>query len=113
MLVVWVQTSDAAEVEAIKAGVAVLKRVCRQRTTVAWKDWRHSVEEQKRVALQVAPSFFLLPPDFSFHLSSFLFPSFFLCRRMFDGSAETFSVWLQRSPAPVSHACMYYRLSMN
>lgn len=48
-----VQTSDAAEVEAIKAGVAVLKRVCRQRTTVAWKDWRHSVEEQKRVALQV------------------------------------------------------------
>lgn len=54
------QTSDTAEVEGIKAGVAVLKRVCRQRTTVAWKDWRHSVEEQKRVALQVCPLFSFL-----------------------------------------------------
>ncbi|BDA49326.1 probable kinetochore protein spc7 at C-terminar half [Coccomyxa sp. Obi] len=46
------QTSNAEEVEGIKASVAVLKRVCRQRTMVAWKDWRQSVEDAKRNALQ-------------------------------------------------------------
>lgn len=61
MLTAWMQTSNVEEVESIKASVAVLKRVCRQRTMVAWKDWRQSVEDARRNALQVAPTAFSLP----------------------------------------------------
>jgi hypothetical protein len=47
------QVGEPGEVEGIKAGAAVLKRLCRQRTLQAWKEWRRSVEAAKRAALQV------------------------------------------------------------
>ena len=57
------QVGEPGEVEAIKAGVAVLKRLCRQRTLQAWKEWRHSVEAGRRGALQVGmPLRLLLRP---------------------------------------------------
>ena len=46
-----VATIDGAE--AIKASVAVLKKVCRQRTMVAWKEWRASMEAHSGASLRV------------------------------------------------------------
>ena len=38
----------------MKEAVATLKRLCRQRTMLAWKQWRESIErETKAPALQV------------------------------------------------------------
>jgi hypothetical protein len=47
------QVGDAAEVEAVKAGAAALKRLCRQRTLSAWKEWRASAEAAQGAVLQV------------------------------------------------------------
>ena len=41
------------EAEQLKAAAAVLKRLFRQRTAVAWKDWRASVEDDHAASLQV------------------------------------------------------------
>ena len=39
----------------MKEAVATLKRLCRQRTVLAWKQWRESIElETKAPALQVS-----------------------------------------------------------
>lgn len=48
----------------MRASVAVLKRVCRQRTIIAWKDWRATVEEHKGKVLKVCV------------LLSFIYPMF-------------------------------------
>ncbi len=41
------------DAEAIKASVAALKKVCRQRTMVAWKEWRASMEAHCGALLRV------------------------------------------------------------
>jgi len=48
-------TQGAGEDEAaqLKAAAAALKRLCRMRTSVAWKDWRASVEAEHAATLQV------------------------------------------------------------
>jgi hypothetical protein len=48
-------TQGAGEHEAaqLKAAAAALKRLCRMRTSVAWKDWRASVEAEHATTLQV------------------------------------------------------------
>ena len=39
----------------MREAVATLKRLCRQRTVLAWKQWRESIErETKASALQVS-----------------------------------------------------------
>ena len=48
-----VQRAGGREAEQLKAAAAVLKRLCRQRTAVAWKEWRASVEADYASALQV------------------------------------------------------------
>lgn len=39
----------------MKAAVVELKKVCRQRTMVAWKEWRASMEAHRGASLQVRP----------------------------------------------------------
>ena len=47
------QVAGTEDAEAIKASVAALKRVCRQRTMVAWKEWRASMEAHCGASLRV------------------------------------------------------------
>ncbi|KAK9814135.1 hypothetical protein WJX72_001123 [[Myrmecia] bisecta] len=47
-----VQLAGGAEVDHIKRSVALLKKVCRQRTLVAWKEWRASMEAHRGTSLQ-------------------------------------------------------------
>ncbi|KAK9836170.1 hypothetical protein WJX81_006581 [Elliptochloris bilobata] len=46
------QRADAREAEQLKAAAAALKRLCRQRTAVVWKEWRASVEAEHLASLQ-------------------------------------------------------------
>lgn len=46
------QRAGARESEQLKAAAAALKRLCRQRTVVAWKEWRTSVEAEHLGFLQ-------------------------------------------------------------
>ena len=40
----------------MKEEVATLKRLCRQRTVLSWKEWREAVEKDRRQpTLQVRP----------------------------------------------------------
>ena len=47
------QVAVTEDAEAIKASVAVLKKVCRQRTMVAWKEWRASMAAHCGASLRV------------------------------------------------------------
>lgn len=49
------QVAGGEELEAMKAAVVELKKVCRQRTMVAWKEWRASMEAHRGASLQVRP----------------------------------------------------------
>ena len=42
------QECSPAEAETVREAVATLKRLCRQRTMLAWKEWRESVEAEKK-----------------------------------------------------------------
>ena len=52
----------------VKAGVVDLKKVCRQRTLTAWKEWRASMEQHRGASLRVrTPPLYtdaLCPPPF-------------------------------------------------
>lgn len=41
----------------MKAGVVNLKKVCRQRTLTAWKEWRASMEQHRGASLRVSAPF--------------------------------------------------------
>ena len=47
------QAANPDDHEAIKCGAQALKRLCRLRTTVAWKEWRATIEAQRASSLQV------------------------------------------------------------
>lgn len=50
------QGASPEEADAVKENVARLKRLCRQRTVLLWKEWREAVEkDQKAPALLVRP----------------------------------------------------------
>ncbi len=51
--VVGPQVAGTEDAEAIKASVAALKKVVRQRTMVAWKEWRASMEDHCGASLRV------------------------------------------------------------
>jgi hypothetical protein len=46
-----VQTAAPAELETLRSSVALLKRVCRARTAVAWKEWRARQEADRSSSL--------------------------------------------------------------
>ena len=46
-----VQTATASQLEGLRAEVALLKRVCRARTAVAWKEWRAKQEADRAGSL--------------------------------------------------------------
>lgn len=48
------QVASGDELEGMKSAVVALKKVCRQRTMVAWKEWRASMEAHRGAGLQVA-----------------------------------------------------------
>ena len=51
----------------MKEAVATLKRLCRQRTVLSWKEWREAVEKDRRqptLQVRCPPSHFhWLPPS--------------------------------------------------
>lgn len=47
LLFALLQLATGNELAEVKRRVGVLKRVCRQRTQGAWKEWRTSMEEQR------------------------------------------------------------------
>lgn len=49
--VVCLQVGSGAELAEMKRRAGLLKRVCRQRTQAAWKEWRHSMEAQRHASL--------------------------------------------------------------
>ena len=47
------QSASAEDHEAIKCGAQALKKLCRLRTNLSWKEWRATMESQKGTSLQV------------------------------------------------------------
>ena len=58
------QLTSGTELAEVKRRVGLLKRVCRQRTQGAWKEWRASMEQHK--ATWLANHLTLLHQDHSF-----------------------------------------------
>ena len=42
------QGCSPQEADTVKEAVATLKRLCRQRTVLSWKEWREAVEKDRR-----------------------------------------------------------------
>lgn len=51
------QNASQEDHDAIKAGAQALKKLCRVRTNLSWKEWRVSMEAQRSASLQVCLSF--------------------------------------------------------
>lgn len=49
------QVASADELEAIKADTQNLKKFCRLRANLSWKEWRAGPESRKETLLQVVP----------------------------------------------------------
>lgn len=47
------QTASLEDHEAIKCGAQALKKLCRIKTNMSWKEWRATMEAQKGASLQV------------------------------------------------------------
>jgi len=57
------QDASAKDHEVIKCGAQALKKLCRLKTNLSWKEWRLTMESQKGTSLQV-------PPAPSLHITS-------------------------------------------
>lgn len=67
LTVVDLQLASGSELAEVKRRVGVVKRVCRQRTLGAWKEWRTSMEQHR--ATWLATHLHLLQQDHA-HLHS-------------------------------------------
>ena len=58
----WEQVANARDHEAIKSGAQALKKLCRMKTNLSWKEWRLTMESQKSTSLQVTTPFHSVCP---------------------------------------------------
>ena len=53
MSLCWMQNASQEDHDAIAAGAQLLKKLCRIKTNLSWKEWRVTMEAQWNASLQV------------------------------------------------------------
>ena len=54
MSLCWMQNASLEDHDAIAAGAQLLKKLCRIKTNLSWKEWRVTMEAQRNASLQVS-----------------------------------------------------------